>query len=159
MVFITKRAGNGMAVGNRVIGVALAVMLSTAGAWASGSSAQERRPAPTRQPMPPDPASVRPEDRKAYDDFWKKIGASKADALERRIIELDGRQRRGENVDGEVEKIRKAYPELVEMSAPVVQSARWTVLTANGGKQAATCTGLGGVTRKGHVWCLGRMTT
>jgi hypothetical protein len=144
-------------VSRRLVATGMALAMAGAGAWAS-SGGQERPPAPTRQPVP-DTSSVRPDDRRAYEDFWKRQGNSKADAFERQIIELEGRQRRGDNIDRDVEKIRKAYPELGQMSASLVQTARWTVVGAGGAKQAATCTGLGGVTRKGHVWCLGRMTT
>jgi hypothetical protein len=156
MAFMTKCAEYGVGVRSRVMAVGLAVMLATAGAWASGGS-QERRPAPTRQPVP-DTNSVRPDDRRAYEGFWKKLPKSKADALDRQLGELEARQRRGERIDPEIEKVRSAYPELVQMSATLVQSARW-IVSSGGGTQPATCTGLGGIRRNGTMWCLGRLTT
>jgi hypothetical protein len=69
-------------------------MFAGTGAWASGRD-QDRAPAPSRQPVP-DNGSVSPAARKSYEDFWKRLPKSKADALERELNALDARQRRGE---------------------------------------------------------------
>src|SRR5262245_55575113 len=115
--------------------VAIAVMLASAGAWASGRD-QDKAWAPSRQPVP-DSASVSPAARKSYDDFWKKLPKSKADALEREPNSLEARQRRGENVEQDLGKVRAAYPQLSEMSASL-ESARW-IVSSGGGTQAVTC--------------------
>jgi hypothetical protein len=158
MALKTKRAEQRIAVGSRVMGVALAVMLATAGAWAGGGgSDQDRRPAPSRQPVP-DNDSVPPTARRSYEDFWKRLPKAKADALEREVSRIEARQRRGEPIERDVEKLRRDYPQLAEMSTSL-QPARWLVTTAGGGTQPATCTGLGGIRRNGTMWCLGRLTT
>jgi hypothetical protein len=139
------------------MGVALAITLATAGAWASGAAPeQDRKPAPSRQPVP-DPDSVPPPARRAYEDFWKKLPKSKADALEREISRIEARQRRGEPVARDIEKLRRDYPQLVDLSAGM-QSTQW-IVAGGGGTQPATCTGLGGTRRNGTIWCLGKLTT
>jgi hypothetical protein len=141
--------------GSRLAALAIAGTLASAGAWASGSD-QDRTPAPTRQPVP-DNNTVPPSARKSYDDFWKRLPKSKADALERELNTLEARQRRGEPVQRDLEKLRRDHPQLFEMSASL-QSARWMV-SSGGGTQAATCLGLGWIGRNGRLRCLGRLTT
>ena len=114
-------------------------MLAGTGAWASGRD-QDRTPAPSRQPVP-DNGTVSPAARKSYEDFWKRLPKSKADALERELNALEARQRRGESVERDVEKLRREYPQMFEMSSSL-QSARW-IVSSGGGTQAATCTGPG----------------
>jgi hypothetical protein len=139
----------------RVAALAIAVMLAGTGAWA-GSRDQDRTPAPSRQPVP-DNGSVSPAARKSYEDFWKRLPKSKADALERELNALEARQRRGEPVERDLEKVRREYPQVFEMSAGL-QSARW-IVSSGGGTQAATCTGLGWIGRNGRLRCLGKLTT
>jgi hypothetical protein len=143
----------------RLAAVAIAVTLASAGASGSAASGgdQDRPPAPSRQPVP-DNGSVPPAARKSYDDFWKRLPKSKADALERELNALEARQRRGEPVERDLAKLRGDYPQLFEMSASL-QSARWMVSSSGGATQAATCTGLGWIGRNGRLRCLGRLTT
>jgi hypothetical protein len=139
----------------RVAALAIAVVLAGTGAWAGGSD-QDRASAPARQPVP-DNGSVPPAARKSYEDFWKRLPKSKADALERELNALETRQRRGEAIDRDLEKLRREYPQVFEMSTSL-QSARW-IVSSGGGTQAATCLGLGWIGRNGRLRCLGRMTT
>ena len=138
----------------RLAALAIAVVLAGSGAWASGRD-QERAPAPARQPVP-DNGTVPPAARKSYADFWKKLPKSKADALERELQSLEARQRRGEAVEGDLQKLRSEYPQLVQMSASL-QPAKW-IVSSGGGTQAATCTGLGWIGRNGQLRCLGKLT-
>ena len=138
----------------KLASLAIAVVLAGGGVWASGSD--QDRPAPSRQPVP-DNGSVPPAARKSYDDFWKRLPKSKADALERELNTLEARQRRGESVDRDLAKLRGDYPQLFEMSASL-QPARW-IVSSGGGTQAATCIGLGWIGRNGRLRCLGKMTT
>jgi hypothetical protein len=148
-----RRTEFSRAAARRLAGVAIAVMLANAGAWASGS--QDRAAAVARQPVPDD-KSVTPEARKSYEDFWKRLPKAKADALEKELNTLEARQRRGEDVKPDLEKLHGAYPQLFQMSASL-QSARW-IVSSGGGTQAATCTGLGWIGRNGRLRCLGRLT-
>jgi hypothetical protein len=153
-MMMTKRAEQTRA-GSRLAALAIAVLLTSAGAWAGGRD-QDRAPAPSRQPVP-DNGSVTPAARKSYEDFWKRLPKSKADALERELNALEARQHRGEAVERDLEKLRREYPQMFEMSASL-QSARW-IVSSGGGTQAATCTGLGWIGRNGRLRCLGKMTT
>jgi len=139
----------------RVAALAIAVMLAGTGAWASGSD-QDRAPAPSRQPVP-DNGSVPPAARKSYEDFWKRLPKSKADALERELNALEARQRRGESIERDLEKLRTEQPQVFEMSASL-QPARW-IVSSGGGTQAAHCIGLGWIGRNGRLRCLGKLTT
>jgi hypothetical protein len=141
--------------GSRLAALAIAVMLASTGAWASGSD-QDLARAPSRQAVP-DNGSVSPAARKSYEDFWKKLPKSKAEALERELNALEARQRRGEAVERDLERLHRESPQLFEMSASL-QSARW-IVSSGGGTQAATCTGLGWIGRNGRLRCLGRLTT
>ena len=69
--------------------LAIAVVLTSAGAWAGGRD-QDRAPAPSRQRVP-DNGSVTPAARKSYEDFWKRLPKSKAerpDAVHRKDDDL-----------------------------------------------------------------------
>ena len=139
------------------IAVVGAVTIANAGVWASGNAGQDRpTPRPTR-PGTPEPSSVSPEARKKYDEFWKRLPREKADALEQQLNTLEGRQRKGESVDRELDELRREHPALFQMSGTTLQSARWTI-TTNGATAAATCTGLGWIGRNGRLRCLGRLT-
>jgi len=140
--------------GRRLAALAIAVMLAGTGAWAGGRD-QDRAPAPSRQPVP-DNGSVSPAARKSYEDFWKRLPKSKADALERELGALEARQRRGEPVERDLEKLRREYPQVFEMSAGL-QSARW-IVSGGGGTQTVTCIGLGWIGRNGRLRCLGKLT-
>jgi hypothetical protein len=153
-MMMTKRAEQTRG-GSRLAALTIAVMLASGGAWASGSD-QDRAPAPSRPPVP-DNGSVSPAARKSYEDFWKKLPKSKADALERELNALEARKHRGEAVEGDLDKLHREYPQLFVMSASL-QSARW-IVSSGGGTQAATCTGLSWIGRNGRLRCLGRMTT
>jgi hypothetical protein len=153
-MMMTKRAEQTRA-GSRLAAMAVAVMLASAGAWA-GDRDQDRAPAPSRQPVP-DNNSVTPAARKSYEDFWKKLPKSKADSLERELNAIEARQRRGEAVEPDLDKLHREYPQLFVMSASL-HSARW-IVSSGGGTQAATCTGLSWIGRNGRLRCLGRMTT
>jgi hypothetical protein len=148
------RAIQTQAAGGRLAGFAIAILLAGASAWASGGD-QDRAPAPSRQAVP-DNGSVTPAARKSYDDFWKRLPKSKADALERELNTLEARQHRAEDVSRDVERLRREYPQLFEMSASI-QSARW-IVSSGGTTQAATCTGLGWIGRNGRLRCIGRLT-
>jgi hypothetical protein len=153
-MMMTKRAEQTRA-GSRLAALAMAVMLASAAAYAS-SSDQDRAPAPSRQPVP-DSSSVSPAARKSYENFWKRLPKSKADALERELNALEARQRRGEAVERDLDKLHRDYSQLFVMSASL-HSARW-IVSSGGGTQGATCTGLGWIGRNGRLRCLGRMTT
>ena len=154
MTMMTKRVEQTRA-GGRLAALAIAVMLAGTGAWAGGRD-QARAPAPSR-PAVPDNSSVSPSARKAYEDFWKRLPKSKAEALERELNGLEARQRRGEPVERDLEKLRREYPQVFEMSAGL-QSAHWIV--SNGGNtQTVTCTGLGWIGRNGRLRCIGKLTT
>jgi hypothetical protein len=153
-MMMTKRAEQTRA-GRRLAALAIAVVFASAGAWAGGID-QDRAAAPTRQPVP-DNGSVSPAARKSYEDFWKRLPKAKADALERELNALEARQHRGEAVDRDLERLRREYPQLSEMS-PSLQSARW-IVSSGGGTQTVTCTGLGWIGRNGRLRCIGRLAT
>lgn len=142
-----------MRAGRPLAALAIAVMLAGTGAWASGTD-QTRAAAPSRPPVP-DASSVSPAARKSYDDFWKRLPKSKADALERELSGLEARQRRGDAVERDLERVRREYPQVFEMSASL-QSARW-IVSSGGGTQTVTCDGLGWIGRNGRLRCLGRL--
>jgi hypothetical protein len=150
---MTKRAEQ-TRTGSRLAALVIAVMLANTGAWAS-SSHQDLARAPSRQAVP-DNGSVSPAARKSYEDFWRKLPKSKAEALERELNALEARQRRGEAVERDLERLHRESPQLFEMSASL-QSARW-IVSSGGGTQAATCTGLGWIGRNGRLRCIGRLT-
>ena len=136
-----------------------AMTMASAGVWASHEAiARQQERLATQPKAVPDNSSVSREARKTYSDFWKKLPREKADALEQELNTLEGRQRRGESVDRELEPLRREYPGLFQMST-TLQSARWLVATGTGGTTAATCTGLGWIGRNGRLRCLGRLTT
>src|SRR5262245_58794924 len=135
--------------------VAIAVVLASAGAWAAGRD-QDVAPAASRQTVP-DNDSVTPAARKLYEEFWKRLPKAKADALERELTTLEARQRRGEPVERDLEKLRREYPQLFEMSTSL-QSARW-IVRSGGTTQVVRCTGLGWIGRNGRLRCIGRLTT
>ena len=152
-MMMTKRAEQTRA-GNRLAALAIAVALTSAGVWASGND-QDRAAAPSRQ-MVPDNSSVTPAARKSYEDFWKRLPKSKADALDRELNALDARQQRGEAVARDLERLRREHPQVFEMSASL-QSARW-IVSSGGATQAATCIGLGWIGRNGRLRCIGKLT-
>jgi hypothetical protein len=104
----------------------------------------------------PDSRTVSREARKSYADFWKTLPRDKADAFERELEGLEARARRGDDVSRDVERIRREQPEFFQLSTSL-QSAKW--MTAAGGTQQATCTGLGWIGRNGRLRCLGRLST
>lgn len=156
MALMTKRVEYRNEAGKRVTAVAFALMLATAGAWAGGGRDQDRPPTRPQQAVP-DNDSVPPAARRSYEDFWKGLPKSKADALDRDLNSLEARQRRGDAVERDLERLRREYPELFQMSA-TLQSAKW-IVSSGGSTQAATCTGLGWIGRNGRLRCIGRLTT
>jgi hypothetical protein len=154
----------GSVIGALIAAVAIAGSALTGDAAASGSgesmlAVQAERTTPARRASTPVPDSrtVSREARKSYTDFWKALPRDKADAFERELEGLETRARRGDDVSRDVEQLRRDQPQFFQLSTSL-QSAKWMV-TAGGGTQAATCTGLGWIGRNGRLRCLGRLTT
>jgi hypothetical protein len=145
-----------------VIGALIGAVAIAGSAVTIDVAAQAERPATAatslRASTPvPDSRSVSREARKSYADFWKGLPRDKADAFERELEGLEGRARRGDDVSRDVEQLRREQPQFFQLSTSL-QSAKWMV-TAGGGTQAATCTGLGWIGRNGRLRCLGRLST
>jgi hypothetical protein len=143
--------------------IAIAASAVAARAAAPGSETTmlavqaERTPALRANAPVPDSRSVSREARKSYDDFWKGLPRDKADAFERELEGLEGRARRGDDVSRDLERLRRDQPQFFQLSTSL-QGAKWMV-SAGGGTQAATCTGLGWIGRNGRLRCLGRLST
>jgi hypothetical protein len=145
-----------------IAGSAVTVDVAARASGPAMPAVQAERPAPAapalRASTPvPDSRTVSRESRKSYADFWKGLPRDKADAFERDLERLEARARRGDDVSRDVERLRGEQPQFFQLSTSL-QSAKWMV-TAGGGTQAATCTGLGWIGRNGRLRCLGRLST
>ena len=89
---------------------------------------------------------VSPKLRGRYARYWKGMRDSEATKLEKTLARIEARERRGENVKGEVAQVKKMYPELLVLSGELA-------------KQGASCTGIGWIGKNGKLRCIGRLTT
>jgi hypothetical protein len=142
-----------------IAGSAVTVDVAARASGPAMEAVQAERPATAlRASTPvPDSRTVSREARKSYADFWKSLPRDKADAFERELEGLESRARRGDDVSRDVERLRGEQSQFFELSTSL-QSAKWMV-TAGGGTQQATCTGLGWIGRNGRLRCLGRLST
>lgn len=155
---MTSRTVVGMA---GVVGVMMAV--ASAGLWGSSGAAAGPREPQSRpivrgsQPTP-DAATVPEAARRSFEEFWNGMPRTRAEAFERELMTLEARQRQGEPIGRDLERLRRAHPAFFQLSG-TLQPARWLVASGGGGTQAVTytCTGLSWIGRNGRLRCLGKL--
>jgi hypothetical protein len=132
---------------------------ATAAFAKAGPQAGARMVAAAVQPAgarEPDARRVSATTRQAFGSFWSGLPAREADALERRLGELEARAQRGGNVQRDLAALQAEHPQLFEAAKRL--DAEPLVFVGPGGvEEGVECKGIGWIGMNGKVRCIGHL--